>query len=91
LCKFFHAPDTLQAKLLANTASAFNKTYLKYRSISDSLGRHVALIALARVEGKSPVNYLNQAQQRKLQSHTKVLLSSKAKVELSNLFEMSMR
>jgi 5-methylthioribose kinase len=91
LCKFFHAPDVLQAKLLANTASAFHKEYLKYRSISDSLGRHVALIALARVEGKSPVNYLNQAQQLKLQSHTKALLASKSKVELNNLFEVSMR
>jgi 5-methylthioribose kinase len=91
LCKFFHASDSLKAKLLTNTAFQFHKEYSIHREISDSLGRHIALIALARVEGKSPVNYLSIEQQQKLQKHTKSLLSGNSKVDLLELFEMSVR
>ena len=91
LCKFFHAPDSLQAKLLANTANSFYKEYLKIRSIADSFGRHTALISLARVEGKSLVNYLSKTQQEKLQSHTKKILAGNGQVDLPHLFEMSAR
>jgi len=91
LCKFFHAPDALQANLLAKTANAFKKEYEVLREISPSFAHHAALIALARVEGKSPVNYLTPSQQHKLQKHTKSLLARDAKLSLLDLFEMSAR
>ena len=91
LCKFFHAPDALQANLLANTANAFKKEYEVLREIPPSFAHHASLIALARVEGKSPVNYLTPNQQHKLQKHTKSLLARDAKLSLLDLFEMSAR
>ncbi len=91
VCKFFRAEDRLQAKLLANTANSFIKEYEKIRVVSPSAAKHAALIALARVEGKSPVNYLTPNQQHKLQKHTKSLLARDAKLSLLDLFEMSAR
>ncbi|MEY3935704.1 MAG: hypothetical protein RI901_1134 [Actinomycetota bacterium] len=89
VCKFFRTDDRLHAKLLANTASSFVKEYEKIRSISPSVAKHAALIALARVEGKSPVNYLSVEQQRKLQSFTKAILGNNANLAVAQLFEMS--
>lgn len=89
LCKFFRATDQLQVKLLANTANSFMKEYEKLRPISNFFGKHAALIALARVEGKSPVNYLNQSTQLKLQMHTKKLLAKDESVTIAQLFDLS--
>ena len=89
VCKFFRAEDRLQAKLLANTANSFIKEYEKIRVVSPSAAKHAALIALARVEGKSPVNYLSGDQQKKLQSFTKTILADKSEFSVSELFEMS--
>jgi len=89
VCKFFRTDDRLHAKLLANTASSFVKEYEKIRPISPSVAKHAALIALARVEGKSPVNYLSVEQQRKLQSFTKAILGNNANLAVAQLFEMS--
>jgi 5-methylthioribose kinase len=89
LCKFFRTEDRLHAKLLSNTGLAFIKDYEKLRAISPSLIKHTALIALARVEGKSPVNYLSPDQQVKLQSFTKAILANTANLSVSDLFEMS--
>jgi 5-methylthioribose kinase len=89
VCKFFRAEDRLQAKLLANTANTFVKEYEKLRVISPSVAKHAALIALARVEGKSPVNYLSGDQQKKLQSFTKAILADKSDFTVAELFEMS--
>ena len=91
LCKFFRAPDRLQSKLLANTAASFVKEYEKLRPISPSVTKHAALIALARVEGKSTVNYLSADQQQKLQSYTKSILASNASITFEDLFEMSVK
>ena len=88
LCKFFRAEDHLQVKLLTNTASAFVKEYEKLRPISASVTKHAALVALARVEGKSPVNYLNDGAKEKLQRHTKKLLSSNDVISVEQLFEI---
>lgn len=87
-CKFFRATDQLEVTLLAHTANAFIKEYEKLRPISNSLGKHAALIALARVEGKSPVNYLSQSTQLKLQIHTKKLLSQDESVSVTQLFDL---
>jgi len=91
LCKFFKASDPLQAKLLANTATLFTKQYEKLRPISPSVCKHAALIALARVEGKSPVNYLSSEQQVKVQKFTKEILLSSSAFSINELYEMSAR
>jgi len=89
LCKFFRTEDRLHAKLLANTAISFMKEYQTLRRISPSVTRHAALIALARVEGKSPVNYLSTDAQQKLQVFTKDILASSENLSVSELFKMS--
>jgi aminoglycoside phosphotransferase (APT) family kinase protein len=89
LCKFFRTEDRLHAKLLANTAISFMKEYQTLRRISPSVTRHAALIALARVEGKSPVNYLSTDAQQKLQVFTKDVLASSENLSVSELFKMS--
>lgn len=89
LCKFFRTDDRLHAKLLANTAISFMKEYQTLRRISPSVTRHAALIALARVEGKSPVNYLSTDAQQKLQVFTKDVLASSENPSVSELFKMS--
>jgi len=89
LCKFFRTDDRLHAKLLANTAISFMKEYQTLRRISPSVTRHAALIALARVEGKSPVNYLSTDAQQKLQVFTKEVLASSENPSVSELFKMS--
>ncbi|MFM8672421.1 MAG: aminoglycoside phosphotransferase family protein [Candidatus Nanopelagicus sp.] len=89
LCKFFRTNDRLHAKLLANTAISFMKEYQTLRRISPSVTRHAALIALARVEGKSPVNYLSTDAQQKLQVFTKDVLASSENLSVSELFKMS--
>lgn len=91
LCKFFHAPDQLQAKLLSNTASVFVNHYQKLRPVAPTVYRHAALIALARVEGKSPVNYLSPDQQAKIQKFTKEILLSDSNISINKLFEMGAR
>jgi hypothetical protein len=67
------------------------KEYEKLRPISPSVTKHAALIALARVEGKSTVNYLSADQQQKLQSYTKSILASNASIAFEDLFEMSVK
>lgn len=89
LCKFFRADDRLQAKLLANTAVAFVQEYQRLRRVSASVTRHAALIALARVEGKSPVNYLSPEAQRKIQIFTKSILEKSSNLSITELFEVS--
>jgi hypothetical protein len=49
------------------------------------------LIALARVEGKSPVNYLSTDQQAKIQKFTKEILLSDSNISINKLFEMGAR
>lgn len=89
LCKFFRTDDRLHAKLLANTAISFVEEYQGVRRISPSLTKHAALIALARVEGKSPVNYLSAGAQHKLQTFTKAILANNGNLSVTELFEMS--
>ena len=89
LCKFFRTDDRLHAKLLANTAISFVEEYQGVRRISPTLTKHAALIALARVEGKSPVNYLSASAQHKLQTFTKAILANKGNLSVTELFEMS--
>jgi 5-methylthioribose kinase len=86
LCKFFATEDDEVATAIYEAACAFLANYLARRSISPDLGWHVALIALARIEGKSPVNYLSPKQQIKLGLHTKRMLANQAP-DLDGLFD----
>ena len=78
LCKFLRTEDSTQRALLRETAIAFINSYAKTCSIpvSTSLPHHVAVIALARVEGVSPVNYLDEAAKARVQSVTKSAIAN---------------
>lgn len=88
LCKVIRTEDKAEKELLVATATQFLNTYKANTQlpVAESLPRHIALIALARVEGVSPVNYLDQPAQQHLATITKAaLLDSDMSFEL--LFE----
>lgn len=88
LCKVIRTEDKAEKELLVATATQFLNTYKAntHLPVAESLPRHIALIALARVEGVSPVNYLDQPAQQHLATITKAaLLDSDMSFEL--LFE----
>ena len=89
LCKLFRTNEPLEEKMLIASAQRFVSAYEEIRPISNSLSLHTALIALARVEGKSPVNYLDKAQQDKLVKYTKGILSPDIHISINQLFEKS--
>jgi 5-methylthioribose kinase len=91
LCKFFHAPNPQEATELSNIAKTFLNAYLELSQISETLVLHTALIALARVEGKSPVNYLSKYEQEKIQLLTKKVLLDQKTEDVMTLFDLSMR
>lgn len=76
LCKVIHAPQAIQKQLLVETATQFLHSYAQNSNwkVSESLPHHIALIALARVEGVSPVNYLDPSAQQRLVALTKSAL-----------------
>ena len=87
LCKLFRTNEPLEEKMLIASAQRFITSYQEVRSISESLSLHTALIALARVEGKSPVNYLDKVQQDKLVKYTKGILGAGNSIPINQLFE----
>ena len=91
LCKFFHAPNADEAAELSNIAKTFLDAYLEHSQISSTLVLHTALITLARVEGKSPVNYLSQSEQEKIQLLTKKVLLDQKTEDVMTLFDLSQR
>lgn len=91
LCKFFRAENAQIAAKLRNIANEFLDEYEASHKVGLSLALHTALIALARVEGKSPVNYLNEKQQEKLQLFTKQVLMAGNLLDARDLFDMSAR
>ena len=76
LCKVIHAPQQSQKQLLVETAKQFLVSYTEISNlkVAESLPHHIALIALARVEGVSPVNYLDSPAQEQLVALTKSAL-----------------
>ena len=76
LCKSIRASEATERNLLIATASLFLEKYKATSKItvSESLPHHIALIALARVEGVSPVNYLDEKAQQRLVALTKSAL-----------------
>jgi len=91
LFKFFHAPIASEAAELSNIAKTFLDAYLEQSQISETLVLHTALIALARVEGKSPVNYLSKSEQEKIQLLTKKVLLDQKTEDAMTLFDVSKR
>ncbi len=87
LCKLFRTNEPLQAKMLIASADNFVSAYENVREIAESLPLHTALIALARVEGKSPVNYLDKEQQAQLVSYTKGILNAGKENSINQLFK----
>ena len=75
--------------MLIASAQRFISAYEENRPISNSLSLHTALIALARVEGKSPVNYLDESKQTQLVKYTKGILGAGEQLSINQLFEMS--
>lgn len=86
LCKFYRTDVAIEAELLKSCAHQYVEHYSQLRAIAPSFGLHTALIALARVEGKSPVNYLDPQKQAQLVVHTKDLLLSGRNIEIEELF-----
>jgi len=78
LCKYLRIEDPFQKNLLRETAIAFINSYASTCNIdvAKSLPHHVAVIALARVEGVSPVNYLDEAAKARVQSVTKAAIAN---------------
>ena len=76
LCKIIRATQPDEKDLLVETAKQFMASYQQTTrlSVAASLPRHIALIALARVEGVSPVNYLDAPAQQRLVALTKSAL-----------------
>jgi 5-methylthioribose kinase len=68
LCKTIRTQSPTEKAAITKTAVNFLSSYREYTriSIAETLPQHVALIALARVEGVSPVNYLDEPAQQKL-------------------------
>ena len=89
LCKLFRTDEPLEKKMLIASAQRFISKYEDIRPISNSLSLHTALIALARVEGKSPVNYLDEYKQVQLAKYTKGILGAGKELSINQLFEMS--
>jgi 5-methylthioribose kinase len=89
LCKRFRTDEPLEEKLLGASAERFINAYEVIRPIDSSLSLHTALIALARVEGKSPVNYLDSSKQSALVNYTKDVLGKGEEISIVDLFQRS--
>ncbi len=76
LCKTIRTQSPNEKAAITKTAVNFLSSYHEDTriSIAKTLPQHVALIALARVEGVSPVNYLDEPAQQKLVALTNAAL-----------------
>jgi 5-methylthioribose kinase len=88
LCKIIRATQPDEKDLLVETAKQFIASYQQTTrlSVAASLSHHIALIALARVEGVSPVNYLDAPAQQRLVALTKSTLLD-SDMTFTELFE----
>jgi 5-methylthioribose kinase len=88
LCKFVRAQTRTEEDSLRETAQRFLEAYGSTHTTpaAASLTWHTALIALARVEGTSTVNYLDQGAQELLMSITKGALMLGTPPQMMELF-----
>lgn len=89
LCKKFRTDNAIEKGLLTECANQFVAAYKVIRPIAPSLCLHTALIALARVEGKSPVDYLDPGKQSALISYTKDILKQGVEIPIAEFFQRS--
>ena len=90
LCKIIATDSQVEKNLLVQTANKFFNKYSETTrlTVSANLLNHLALIALARVEGVSPVNYLSTEQAGRLATLTKATLLGSSS-SFAELFELA--
>ena len=90
LCKIIATDNQVEKELLAQTANEFLNKYSETTrlAVSANLPKHIALIALARVEGVSPVNYLSPDQADRLVKLTKAALLGSS-MSFAELFDLT--
>ena len=90
LCKIIATDNHVEKELLAQTANEFLSKYSETTrlAVSANLSKHIALIALARVEGVSPVNYLSPDQAERLVKLTKAALLGSS-MSFAELFDLT--
>lgn len=88
LCKAVRTESISEKSLLIETALNFLNSYESHSElpIALTLPHHIALIALARVEGVSPVNYLSPIAQARVASLCKAALL-RSEITWRELFE----
>jgi 5-methylthioribose kinase len=88
LCKKLRSSSQVERDILVETTRAFLSSYqsLTIIPVSPSFTHHVAVIALARVEGVSPVDYLDEDAKIRVQELTKTILRN-PKVTIEELFK----
>lgn len=88
LCKFFFYDEVGEREKAFEAACAFLESYEEVygKEVSPTLTWHVTAIALARVDGVSPVHYLTPQAQIDLRAHMLTLLSYQIPPTLKELF-----
>ena len=88
LCKFFRTNSQVEEGALRETASQFLTGYETLRKPTSltSLAGHTAALALARVEGKSRVDYLALEAQDQIKQRTKSALANLAEIHPLDLY-----
>lgn len=90
LCKIIATDEPGDKERLADTANGFFGAYQQSSrvTICENLPKHISLIALARVEGVSPVNYLSAEQAERLVKLTKATLLGSS-ISFADLFDLA--
>jgi 5-methylthioribose kinase len=88
LCKYEFFPEQKEKLALSHAANTFINVYEQSfgHASAASLPWHVAAIALARVDGQSPVNYLDSASQERLRRRTLAILRSESTPTITEIF-----
>jgi hypothetical protein len=87
VCKQVRSDSIGEKELIKRTAAEFLTAYSNHSKVevATNLKDHTALIALARVDGVSLVNYLDSSKQERVRSITRQILASPS-ADLMELF-----
>jgi 5-methylthioribose kinase len=91
LCKYEFFQEQDNKILLGQAAEAFVQAYEQSSGgpVAASLPWHVAAIALARVDGQSPVSYLDSAAQDRLRRRALTILQSETPPTITEIFSQA--
>lgn len=91
LCKYEFYQDQAEQRFLGLSAGAFVHAYEESfgDAVAASLPWHIAAIALARVDGQSPVSYLDPAAQERLRHRALTILRSKTPPTVTEIFSQA--